>query len=525
MPTFSPQTWQRVSLAVIALGMALSFTAVMRKSVTVDEFQAMPSGLAMLETGDFRYPLGTPPLSQILPALPVWIAGARVPPMVGPTANWAEGHTFAATYAKDFHFYFFLARVVSLFALLATMLLAYGLARRVYGAPAAAITAACVAFNPTLLAHGALVTPDIYLACAFTAFLYLLDVYLVKPSLHGAAILGAVIGLACLTKFTGLLLFPFLPLFLGLRRWRHCLLAFAVALFTINAGYLFQEVFASSSTLALRSSLRLIPEHLPLPAQFLRAIDSQLTETAYPAFLLGEYNVHGFFSYYAVALLVKSPAGLLLLIALASLSRISARERPLLILSIFYFGFFSLARYKNLGVRYLLFLYPWAATWCARIRWSHKIVRTLAGAALLSMVIGSALTWPNFLAYFNLPSGGPDYGHRYLLDSNLDWGQDLTTLKDFMDEQSIPTISLAHFGHVDPALYGIHYSLLNGMPQSQWVAISANFLWGRAYYVNGSMFYPEHTAGYEFFQTIKPRAVLGHSIYIFNTGDIPRQKK
>jgi len=336
---------------------------------------------------------------------------------------------------------------------------------------------------------------------------------------------GAAIGVACLTKFTGLLLLPFLPLFLGRREWRHCLLAFAVALFTINAGYLFQEMFASSSALALRSALRFIPGHLPFPAQFLRAIDSQLTETAYPAFLLGVFNVRGFFSYYAVGLLVKSPVGLLVLIALASWRSLNARERPLLILSVFFFGFFSLARYKNLGVRYLLFLYPWMATWCARIRLERKAVRALAAAALVTMGLGTALAWPDYLAYFNLPSGGPEYGHRLLLDSNLDWGQDLTTLKDYMDVNSIPTISLAHFGHVDPALYGIQYTLLNGMPQSEYVAISANFLWGRAYFVDGTMFYPDSTAGYEFFQTIKPRAVLGHSIYIFNTDDIPRESR
>ena len=46
---------------------------------------------------------------------------------------------------------------------------------------------------------------------------------------------------------------------------------------------------------------------------------------------------------------------------------------------------------------------------------------------------------------------------RYLVDSYLDWGQDLPGLKEYMDEQRLQSINLGYFGSGDPAHYGITY--------------------------------------------------------------------
>ena len=62
------------AIAVALFSVALAFTASARMSVTVDEFQSLPAGLAMIETGNYRYPKGTPALSELLPALPLWLA-------------------------------------------------------------------------------------------------------------------------------------------------------------------------------------------------------------------------------------------------------------------------------------------------------------------------------------------------------------------------------------------------------------------------------------------------------------------
>lgn len=81
---------------------------------------------------------------------------------------------------------------------------------------------------------------------------------------------------------------------------------------------------------------------------------------------------------------------------------------------------------------------------CAR-----SILETLAG-------------YPDYLAFFNLPSGGSRGGLSLLGDSNLDWGQDLPALADWQRQHPEPTLYLSYSGTADPAAYGIRYINLPG---------------------------------------------------------------
>ena len=55
------------------------------------------------------------------------------------------------------------------------------------------------------------------------------------------------------------------------------------------------------------------------------------------------------------------------------------------------------------------------------------------GLLLLSFAIDSVRIGPHYLAYFNAVAGGPASGYRHLVDSSLDWGQDLPGLKQWID--------------------------------------------------------------------------------------------
>src|SRR5262249_27733231 len=108
---------------------------------------------------------------------------------------------------------------------------------------------------------------------------------------------------------------------------------------------------------------------VPLPSAYFRGADEQLAETGYDAYLLGEFNQTGFYDYYLVALLVKTPEPVLLLgvLALVLRPRVSRREVPLLFCGAALFVFFSVTRHKNIGVRYVLFLEPMMAVWIGRL--------------------------------------------------------------------------------------------------------------------------------------------------------------
>ena len=92
--------------------------------------------------------------------------------------------------------------------------------------------------------------------------------------------------------------------------------------------------------------------------------------------------------------------------------------------------------------------------------WPRRAPAAVVGL-LAAWHLGAAL-WihPHYLAYFNELAGGPARGYRILVDSSLDWGQDLRGLKPYMEAHGIPRVKLSYFGTADPAYYGIACDLL-----------------------------------------------------------------
>ena len=85
---------------------------------------------------------------------------------------------------------------------------------------------------------------------------------------------------------------------------------------------------------------------------------------------------------------------------------------------------------------------------------------------LAGTVTESLCAWPNYLAFFNQLVGGSRNGYQYLVDSSLDWGQDLPGLHQWL-EKNLPKASstnvyLSYFGTGDPKYYGIKAQLLPG---------------------------------------------------------------
>ena len=415
----------------------------------------------------------------------------------------------------------------------------FGYARELYGEAGAVVALAVAALCPNLLAHGALVTPDIYLAAATVGFLWSIECLARRPSAAAAVTLGICLGFSVAVKFTGILYVLLAPLLLRLAkpvaprrvflRWLPA--ALLLAFLFIHAAYVFDGSFSRLGEFSFSSSLyQWLQAHLPggfptfFPRHFVRALDEQLAERPYLAYLAGEFNRGGFLSYYAVAFFLRTPIAPLLLGGLATASQLrpARKELPLLAFALVLFVFFSLARHKNIGLRYLLFLFPLLAVWCGRLSSVSGTIagriprRGLAAGLWLLLLASNLLAWPDYLAFFNSAAGGKEGGHRYLLDSNLDWGQGLIELRDFLKEERIDKISLAYAGRVNPEFYGIRYDDLGGEPPTQdVVAISANLLWGRMYFVNGKKFWPKSTETYALYRSLEPWAILGGSIYVY----------
>jgi hypothetical protein len=118
----------------------------------------------------------------------------------------------------------------------------------------------------------------------------------------------------------------------------------------------------------------------------------------------------------------------------------------------------------NIGLRYLLPALPFVFV-VAGSAAAHLVSRGGGGRRIAVVVLawyagGTLWHHPHHLAFFNEIAGGPYGGYRYLVDSNLDWGQDLKRLAAFVRERGLPRIRLSYFGTTPPEHYDIPHDLL-----------------------------------------------------------------
>jgi dolichyl-phosphate-mannose-protein mannosyltransferase len=475
-------------------------------SPTVDEFAHLPSGWYTLKTGRFDlFPLN-PPLIKVLSALPL----LALDPALDPATRientgwypWVYGTGFMERNRAIYDRIFLLGRlpVVALGLLLGWLVFRW--ARELHGDEAGLVALYLTVFFPSLIAHAHLATVDVGLTFFLVLALYLLHRYVQRPSPAGLVLCGVALGLAQLSKFTALLLYPVFAFLAGIAFWRQgrrmasVLLIFLISVLVLDAGYLFREVgrplgaFRFESRL-LRPAASVLPAGLPmpLPASYLEGLDSlQLINDVgeYPEYLLGRWSREGSPAYYLVVILFKTPLPFLAALLLAPFARSRGRTflwLPVLVL----LAFFSASK-VHYGIRYVLPVFPLLFVDAGRlvpwVRTRGRAVRAVALVLLLSYPLSALLTTPDSISYFNLLAG--DQGDRILLDSNLDWGQGLKRVRAFMDREGLDRIGLAYFGHVDPALYGIAWDFPRP-DRPGLVAVSANFLHGYPYatYANG----------------------------------------
>ncbi|MGH0032439.1 MAG: ArnT family glycosyltransferase [Myxococcota bacterium] len=505
--------WRVLPAAAALLFAALAMDAARLETPTIDEFAHVAAAHALLVHGDTRLYAKSPPLGRALLALPSLADPAvRTPPVREPPFGWGPwqyGHRFMLANAP--HYLTLFARSRAVVVLLA-LLCAGGVfvwSRELFGERAAAGATALFLLSPTLLAHGHLATLDVASTLAILASALALRWACARGGPTRLALAGAVLGLALLVKFTALLLLPAYALLLAVRReagWRRglgeLLLVVAVAVGVVNAGMGFRGSFTALGEFPMASSFgsglqAWLPASLPvpLPYDWVRGFDAQkldVENAEFPSYALGRWSDDGFWYYEALALLAKTPLPVLAVFAVVPLalrrSAVSRREiafaaLPALSLGVMLLAFNAL----DVGIRYLLPLFPFVFVLCAAVfaEGSARWMRGLGLAAVAWQATVALVVHPQHLAYFNLAAGGPGGGHRVLLDSNHDWGQDLYRLPAALAElglgESDPPVGLLYFGHVAPSLYGLDFRLPPNEPQAGVFAASVTYLKGFSY--------------------------------------------
>jgi hypothetical protein len=262
---------------------------------------------------------------------------------------------------------------------------------------------------------------------------------------------------------------------------------------------------------------------LPLPHLYLDAFDLQFfskSKTPFVFYLNGELSRRGWPGFYWAALLLKTPIPLLLAsaAALAGAFRRGAgfKERILWLAPAAFLLVFTFFVRVDLGFRYLLPIVPFmiAAAAGAIGRFSSRGRAAAVATILLCLWYGSSIftSFGNGLAYFNEIAGGPAGGSKYLVESDLDWGQNLVRLKDYLDRNRPGgPLLVSNYGLVPPSVYGIKSEAAPCQPARALIAVSVNYLKGI------DPFLLRRKDCFDWLSKRKPAAVINGGLYIYDT--------
>ncbi len=558
---------------------ALAVTNYMRNSSAWDEPQHLTAGCLALMRSDYRLDPEHPPLLRMWAAAAlsrerhITLNTDLLPARLGD--DWLFYRQFL--FGQDFLFRqndadALLNRSRFMIVLLGIGLgiLLFSWARELFGFWPAVVVLGLYCTEPNVLAHASVIGTDF----GVTVFIFGTSYFTWKTTrvLNAGNLVGltAFFSLALVSKSSAILLGPIIVVLLATRvvsrlPWPCKLgryherttvrskaltsamilsLMFGVSYITLWAAYSFRyapspvagspDLFvASQETISVAPRpariANWIDRHHLLPNAYTQGLVVGLTKAQRRAsFLAGSFSDIGWWYYFPVAFALKTPVALILLF-LAGLLVVVKRRHTFLQDGLFvllplavYLGA-AMASKLNIGVRHILPIYPFViitAGAAVAEMLSYKkpsVVATLV-ALCLFQVAEVARAAPHYLAFFNVFAGGPSHGHEYLIDSNLDWGQDLKRLKQWMDKNRVTRINLSYFGMADPTYYGIEYTRLPAafVPLDQiqppqlpgYVAVSVTNLRGLYLNDNGKAFYRPLLER-------KPDAVIGYSIYVY----------
>jgi Dolichyl-phosphate-mannose-protein mannosyltransferase len=567
--------WVVAGVAGFMLLFAVHLALISRaNTITWDEPDHIYSGY-MSWHGDFGLNPEHPPLVKFVATLPLLPMQLNVPELQDRPYRLQ-----AVLGGRDFIFHNDADKIVfraqmaaSIFTLL-LLVIAFLAAQEMFGTSAGFLGLALLVFDPTLLAHGALVTTDAAQSCFLLASTYFFYRYVRSPSAGRVAITGLAVGLALASKHSAVLVFPMLLILAGIEIFRRDsadsgsqlsvgegamgkrAARYAKALVTIGlmsvailwASYGFRYA-ARGNGLQLNPPMEAQLAKVPSPTQakvlhefarFHLLPESYIYGFAHVLFSADDFNSylfgksypHAVWFYFPVAILVKSSLTFLILLAISvwviASGRLQKRREVLFLLipPLIYLAA-SMKGGMNIGIRHILPVYIFLAILIVGSvsvlirnsrRWRYAIVFLLVFQA-----ISVTRAFPNYIGYANEAFGGPKNVWRYVSDSSADWAQQLHAVKRYTDERHIQNCWFVYFGTgvIDYNYYKIPCKLLPTI-ESIWLGTLSDAtpaidgpVFISAVNLTGFEFGPPPLNPYEQFKTLKAVDAMDSSVFVY----------
>jgi 4-amino-4-deoxy-L-arabinose transferase-like glycosyltransferase len=441
----------------------------------------------------------------------------------------------------------------------------WAFARELFGEPAALLAVFLLLSEPNVIGNSTLVQDDLAAALAVFVFVILLRSYLKRPSARQAISLGFVIGLALLIKHSLIDIIPIsfiaLVAHLGWQRFKHQTPACRLALLTLLvllcaylvliAGYAFHTDWIDEDEAQMiadwlhvsggfSESLQALLMHLPiqLPKYFLYGMEQVVTDVrgGRPAFLFGQVSAQGWWYYFPVAFVLKAslPFLLVTLAGLVWLVKEIIKKKWadglwLIIPPLFYLAM-SMTSHLDIGVRHVLAIWPFFAviaagaitTMSRSLRWREWKLAPLVPAAIAVWCAVVVLTvYPDYMTSFNPLAGGAANGWKRLSDSNVETGQEVKALADYLKQHNANDVTGAFMGSEFIKFYGIELRELEDVANEEDDESRPAYVAIGAWYLQEVNVTPEQKAMIDPYRTLAPEAMVGHSIFVFRTSTQP----
>jgi glutamine amidotransferase-like uncharacterized protein len=573
-------------LAILIVHLVLLVIIAISWSPNPDEKGHLAGGLAIWKYGRLDLYCVNPPIPRLIGALPAFLLGAdaqwtSLDYRIEERPEFRYGDELVAAYPERWPMFLAYGRLLLIGFSAIGAWACWRWSTALYGAKSGVIALLLWCFCPDILAWHAVIGTDGPATSVGVAASYAFWRWLVRPEWYRAGIAGGLLGLALLCKMTWVFALPLWPiLFLAYRLFRPsqqhsiprdavqlvALLSFAVYL--VNTGYGYQgtlkplkdyhflsralgsevpdKSLATSGNRFSRSLLGCL--RAPFPEDYVRGADLQLAEfeRGQPSYLFGSWSPHGWWNYYLVGLLIKTPVGTIALAILVILNAARVRgsrsttrpggahveqrlpRRPsfadqLLLLAVAATVIAGVSTQTGFSrhFRYVLPAFPFLFIWVSQVGrfldranpWYTALV-----LALLTESISSSLyVYPHSSSYFNAAVGGPLHGHEYMFSSSFSWGQDIYYLRRWMASGTngeVPFINLNT---------GVAVQEL-GLPSR---GLSPRFPKGAraddehrigvipGWHILDWQSICDPTQGYEYFAALAPAARVGYSICVY----------
>jgi 4-amino-4-deoxy-L-arabinose transferase-like glycosyltransferase len=475
----------------------------------------------------------------------------------------------------------------------------YRFCKKRFGSETALLALFLFALSPNLIAHSRFVTTDLGIAAFIFFSFYSLFLYFEKPGWQRLWLATLFFALVLLAKFSAVILYPFFGLLavIAVVFWnRPKKLGQRIKLYIGGLAFIFAVSFIMvwlfyiphTWNMPLDVQDRLIISSLPfgigqkaaevlsginhLP--FMKSIVQYLLGMAMvfnrvqggnTTYLLGEVTNQSFPLYFPITYLIKTPVPMLFLAVVALMSAVwnyfkktpfklwtkfgGYAQKNFVQLSFFlfilFYAYISITGNLNLGIRHLFPIIPMIFVLVAKktvdlikSARSKNLKYGFQGALSLLLVwyaFSNFLIYPSYVAYFNELTGGPQNADRYVSDSNVDWGQDLRRLHDYVRASGIEKIAVDYFGGGDPKYYFcdrafdqegelianssgydcsgsayVEWHAENGRWDGEWIAVSETFLTNDIWWSS-----LRGDEGYSWLREMEPVAKIGYSIYVY----------